>query len=650
MRSARRTALAAALWLAAGVALGQATPDGADEDADPSRLKRLSLEELLEVEVTSVSRRGEPLSGAAAAVSVISGDDIRRFGATSLAEALRLADGLHVARFDSRTWAISARGFNITTANKMLVLIDGRSVYTPLFSGVFWDVQDTFLPDVERIEVIRGPGATLWGANAVNGVINILTKGAGATAGGLVTGGGGNEERAFLGVRYGGAAGGAADGAAGRGAWRVYGKAVDVDALAFPGGASARDPLRRAQGGFRSDWQLAGGAGLTVQGDVYQGRIGNAVLPDTDVDGGNLLGRWERRLAGGSQVQVQGYLDRTFRRVPLQFTEERVTADLDVQQRLRRGRHDLLWGAGYRLSADDVVNTAVTAWEPEDRTLHLWSAFLQDEFAWSERLRLIAGAKLEVNDFSGLEVQPTLRLAWTPSGRQTVWGAVSRAVRSPTRIDTDVRFPRGGVVVLQGNPDFASEDLLAWELGWRSRLRPGLTLDVALFDHLYDDLRSQEPPPPGQPPVPIVLGNRLEGEVRGVELAAVLDAAPWWRWHASYTYRDKELELEPGSRDPTGGFAEGNDPEQLASLRSSLDLGRAVELDVWLRYADPLPFPPAPAVTELDLRLGWRATPALELSLVGQNLLHDQHVQFRSAGAGTEEVERSVYGRVTWSF
>ncbi|HEV2856415.1 MAG TPA: TonB-dependent receptor [Thermoanaerobaculia bacterium] len=609
---------------------------------EPSELKKLSIEELMEIDVTSVSRRSERVSQAAAAVTVITGEDIRRSGVTSLPEALRLANALHVARFDSRTWAISARGFNISTANKMLVLIDGRSVYTPLFSGVFWDVQDLLLEDVDRIEVIRGPGATLWGANAVNGVINIITKSARQTQGGLVNAGAGNEERGFGALQHGGTLGG-------RTWYRAYGKYRSVDALALARGGSAEDPLRMAQGGFRVDGDRSARDSFTLQGDVYDGRIGDLVRADTDVSGGNLLGRWSRRFSEASSLDLQVYWDRTHRRVPVQFEEHRDTWDVDLQHRLPfGGRHDLVWGLGYRSSADDVENSPVLAWVPGERTQSLFTVFAQDEIRLvPDRLRLTLGARLESHEIAGTEVQPTVRVAWTPSERQILWGAVSRAVRAPTRIDQDVRFLAGPVVVVQGSRDFDFEEVVAYELGYRLQPRASASVDLAAFYNVYDHLRSQERPASGAP-IPITLANKLNAETYGAELRLNLQATPWWRLYSSYTYFHKDLSLDPGSTDPTGGVSEGNDPDHRFALRSYVDLPGRLELDTWLRYVNRLPSPRVPAYTELDLRLGWRATDRLELSLVGQNLLHDQHAEFFTAMP--KEVERGVYGKATWRF
>ncbi|HYO16684.1 MAG TPA: TonB-dependent receptor [Thermoanaerobaculia bacterium] len=606
-----------------------------------SDLKNLSIEELMEIDVTSVSRRSERLVEAAAAITVLTNDEIRRSGATSLPEALRLANGLHVARFDSRTWAISARGFNISTANKMLVLIDGRSVYTPLFSGVFWDVQDVLLDDIERIEIIRGPGATLWGANAVNGVINIITRSARDTQGGLVTLGTGTEDRGLAAARYGGVLGE-------RTSYRGYAKYHYIDALALSRGGSAEDPLRRAQGGFRVDSQISDRDALTFQGDVYEGVIGELTRSDTDVDGGNLLGHWTRQLSGESALELQVYWDRTHRRVPGQFEEDRDTLDLDFQHRLPLGtRHDLVWGLGYRVSRDDIVNAPLITWVPDSDTQELFSAFAQDEISlMGDRLRLTLGSKLEANESTGLEVQPSVRAAWTPDSRQTLWGAISRAVRTPTRIDEDVRFllPNGSVLI-QGSRDFESEDLLAYELGYRYQPASGLSLDLATFYNVYDDLRTQEPPASGAP-FPITLGNNLNAETWGIELRSNFRVTPWWRGHAAYAWFRKDFSFDPGSRDPTGGTAEGNDPEHRFLLRSSIDLPRNLELDAWLRYVDSLPQPFIPAYTELDLRFGWRVNDRLDLSLVGQNLLHERHPEFFTTIP--KEVQRGVYGKATW--
>lgn len=609
-----------------------------------SDLKELSIEELMEIDVTSVSRRSEPFSGVPAALTVLTADEIRRSGANSLPEALRLATGLHVARSDGRTWAISARGFNITTANKLLVLIDGRTVYTPLFSGVFWDVQDTLLEDIDRIEIIRGPGATLWGANAVNGVINIITKTADTTQGGLAFAGAGTEERGFGGVRHGGALGE-------RGHYRAYAKYTHRDALRRASGADAGDPMWLGQGGFRSDWRGAGADTFTLQGDAYTGRSGEAIRDDTNLDGGNLLGRWSRALSDTSNMELQVYWDRTHRYIPDLFEEHLDTWDLDFQHRLLlAGRHDVVWGLGYRLMRDRVDNSAVVAFLPGRRTMELGSAFVQDEIELvQDRLRLTVGSKLEHHESTGLEVQPNARLAWTPDERRTLWAAISRAVRTPTRIDEDVvfYFPDGSAFV-QGSRDFHSEKLLAYELGYRRQLGQDLSLDVATFYNVYDELRSQEPAPGGG--FPITLANNLEGETYGLEVRSSWQATPRWRWHAAYAYLEKDLRVQPGSRDVTGGRGEGNDPRHRASLRSSLDLPAGLELDGWLRYVDELPFPAVPSYLGLDLRLGWRPTGALELSLVGQNLLHESHPEFGAPTPNRLEVERGFYGRATWRF
>jgi iron complex outermembrane receptor protein len=608
---------------------------------DPAALKQLSIEELMQIDVTSVSRRSERLSQAAAAVTVITQEEIRRSGATSLPEVLRLAPSLEVARATQGSWAISARGFNTTTADKLLVLLDGRSIYTPLFSGVFWDVQDTLLEDVERIEIIRGPGATLWGANAVNGIINIITKKAADTQGGLLTAAGGSEERASGALRYGGALGK-------EGHYRVYGKSFDRGSLAFADGTDARDPMRMEQGGFRTEWRTSAADGFTLQGDAYTGQLGQAIRDDTDLNGGNLLGRWSHQPAAGSDLEVQVYWDRTHRRIPDLFEEHRDTVDLDLQHHVRLGgRHDVVWGGGYRHTQDRVGNSAVVAFLPDRRSQDLFSLFAQDEILLlADRLHLTAGTKLEHNESTGLEVQPTLRLAWTPNDHHTVWGAVSRAVRTPTRLDEDIRFFAGRRVILSGSRDFDSEKVIAWELGYRVQPRSDLSVDAATFYNVYDDLRSQELKPGG----PVVLANKLNAETWGIELRSNLQLRPWWRLLGGYVYFDEHLRFDPGSTDRSGGVGEGNDPHNRFSLRSLMDLPGGLELDAWLRWVDRLPSPRVPAYTTLDLHLGWHASRSLELSLVGQNLLDAGHAEFGPAGPSREEVERGWYGKVTWFF
>ncbi|HEX7184167.1 MAG TPA: TonB-dependent receptor [Thermoanaerobaculia bacterium] len=615
------------------------------EEVAASDLKRLSIEELMQIEVTSASRRTERFSRAAAAITVITAEEIRRSGANSLPEALRLANPLHVARSTQGDYAISARGFNTTTANKMLVLIDGRSIYTPLFSGVFWDVQDVLLEDVERIEVIRGPGATLWGANAVNGIVNIITRRAEDTQDGLAIAGGGTEEKAFGAVRYGGRLGE-------RGYYRTYGKYLERDALVTVTGQDARNPRDFGQGGFRTDLKTSDTDTLTLQGDAYTGQTRDPLRDLINLDGGNLLGRWSRHLADGSDLSLQVYWDRTHRHIFNLFEEHRDTVDLDFDRRIRllESRHEVVWGFGYRHTRDRVGNSTVIGFLPDRRGQDLFSLFAQDEVRLlGDRLRVTVGAKLEHNDSTGLEVQPNIRAAWSPNDRRMLWGAVSRAVRTPTRFDEDLFFSTAtGIPLFVGSRDFDSEELLAYELGYRVQLQTDLTLDVAAFYNVYDDLRSQEPPAAGG--FPVTFGNNLEADTWGAEIRGNYQPFSWWRMYISYAYFDRDFRFDPESRDLTGGLGEGNDPQNRAMLRSNFDLPGGVELDGWLRYVDELPFPAVPSYLELDLRVGWRPIPALELSLVGQNLLDEAHAEFGPATPTRQEVERGFYGKVTWQF
>ncbi len=611
---------------------------------NPADLKEKSLKELMEVIVTSVSKKAEKLSEAASSVTVISQDDIRRSGATSLPEALRLAPNLEVARVNSHEWAISARGFNGTTANKLLVLIDGRSVYTPLFSGVFWDVQDTLLEDVDRIEVISGPGATLWGANAVNGVINILTKSARDTQGFLLYGGGGTEQRAFGGLRYGGLLGTNAY-------YRVYANYFKRDATVLPNGADGQDDWQMGQGGFRLDWYPGEANQLTFQGDGYGGAIDQLVKEDIRVSGGNLIGRWSHTFSEQSDLKAQFYYDRTHRRIPATFAEDLDTFDFDLQHHFPVGeRQDVVWGLNYRLSEDKVDNTPNFAFLPARLSFQLFSGFVQDEITLvRDRLRLTLGSKFEHNDFSGFEYQPSARLSWTMTSRQTLWGAISRAVRTPSRIDQDFFAPANPPFIVAGGPKFVSEELLAYELGYRIRPIDPLSFSLAAFYNDYDKLRSLEPGPP------ITVSNGLEGETYGAELSGSYQLAPWWRWQTGYAYLHEHLRLKQGSMDINQARGEGSDPQHQFSVRSSIDLPGHLELDAALRYVDVLHNiangvrGTVPSYVEVDVRLGWMPNKNLELSIVGQNLVHRQHPEFGSP-TSRHEIQRGAFAKVSWRF
>jgi iron complex outermembrane recepter protein len=626
--------IALVLWVAPHAARA-----ASGETVEPaSALKKLSLEQLFDLKVTSVSQKPESLSKAAAAVHVVTHDDIRRSGALSLPEALRNIPGVEVARVDSRQYAITARGFNGTAANKLLVLMDGRSLYTPLYSGVFWDVQDTFIEDIEQIEVIRGPGATVWGANAVNGVINVITKNAAETQGLLISGGGGDPERGFGGVRYGGTLGAHAF-------FRVYGKHFERDASRRPDGQGAGDNFRMSQGGLRMDWTPSDADAFTLQGDGYSGAARQPTADAIDVGGGNALAQWTRRFGAKSDLQVRAYFDRTDRTQPPIFGETLDTYDLTVRHRFAaRSRQDVVWGVGYRLTRDDVDNSPALAFLPARLVQPLWTCFVQDEIAgYENRVHVTLGSKFEHNDYTGFEFEPSVRLAWSPAAAHSVWAAASRAVRAPSRIDRDLFAPATPPFFLAGNPNFESEVLWAFELGYKVRATSRLTASLATFYNSYDRLRSLEVG------APALLGNGIEGRGYGVEGEATWQVADGWRLNPGYTFLRLDLDTTPASTDTSSVLQEGDSPRHQFFVRSSFTLPRALSLDLTVRGVSELTHQKVPAYATADARLAWQATPAIELSVVGQNLLQPRHPEF-GLQAGPREVPRGIYGRVTCEF
>lgn len=626
--------------LAITVGLLAPMTSGAQEIA--SSLADLSLEELGQIEVLSVSRRPEPLAGAPASIYVITAEHIRRSGATSLGEALRLAPNLEVARIDTAQYAISARGFNNAVGNKLLVLIDGRTVYTPLYSGVFWDQQDLILADVDRIEVFSGPGATLWGANAVNGVINIITRSAADTQGGYVSIAAGDfEDR--LAVRYGGPLGE-------HGHYRVYGKSVHVDNTIRADGTQAVDEWRRHQMGFRADWSFDRDT-ITVQADVYSGRtqergvVLGIDFGHIEVSGANVLGRWTRRLPNGSELRVQSYFDHSDRDDELFFRPEADVFDVEVQHSLELGANDFLWGGGYRRSSDRIEPGFAARFIPESRDLDWWNVFVQDRVALGDKVELTLGLKLESNDYTGTESLPSMRVAFRPTAQRLLWGAWSRAVRAPSRFDRDVFFPGTPPHIVQGGPNFQSEVADVAELGYRAEPRERFGYSITLFHHDWDRLRSGTAPPSTR------LENGIEGTVEGIETWATWRVTDAWLLRAGFFVLDMDLRLEPGSTDPIGVENEtlANDPEQQWSLGSSFDITRRLELDVMVRRVGSLPHPNVPRYTAIDARLGWRTDDDLAFVLLVKNLFDDEHPEFGPPPVHSE-IPRSAMLDVSWRF
>lgn len=660
------------VWcLHATLLLAAQLPAHAQEQlSSAAALKQLSIEELMNVEVTSVSRSPESLASAAAAVTVVTNEDIRRSDALTIPDALRFVPGLHVAQTTADSWAVSSRGFSGVNSEKLLVLSDTRSVYTPLFSGVFWDVQDFLMEDVDRIEVIRGPGATLWGSNAVNGVINITTRSAEDTQGAYLEAGAGSEQRLTSAARYGGQF-------AQDGYYRVFGKYIDQGAGLDPPGTGP-DDWHLGHVGFRSDWRATRIDAVTFQGDLYDGRMGQISPAVTiigrpgpapplvaAVGGGNLLGRWTHAYGEDSDLQLRLYYDRTHRNDPT-FVDNLDTVDVDLQQRFPwfRGQ-ELIWGLSYRQMEDRTSGKGIFALNPPDSRDTLVSGFAQDQLQ-IHALRVTVGTKLEHNDFSGFELQPSVRAAWDLSKTQTLWGALSRAVRVPTRIERDVAIyvsdpAANPVAILQGNRNFHSEDLRAFEVGYRWLAKSNLSFDLATFLDRYRDLASLEIGTPyvdavtGQTVIPIVNRNLTDGRAGGVESLVTYTPRRYWKMSLDYSYFD--MSLDPRGMDLNRGkLAEGATPRNQLGIRSSLDLPGSLELDAQLRalsalhsFAASITGQGIPGYRELDVRVAWHGYRQMELSIDGRNLLHDEHVEF---GDPTQRsaLRRSVYGQITWGF
>jgi iron complex outermembrane recepter protein len=657
-------ATAAFLWLANVAAVADDT--AATTNADLSKLADMDISQLMQVKV-SILGPSESVSQTPAAVSVVTQDDIQRSGAMNIPEALRLVPGMDVAQVDSSQWAVSARGFNDIFADKLLVMQDGRDLYTPLYSGVFWDVQGTMMEDIDHIEVVRGPGATLWGANAMNGVINVITKSAEDTQGLLASGGGGNQERGFADVRYGGSISSNAF-------YRVYGTYENHDANVLPDGSGANDSWQMARGGFRTDWDPTGNNVITFQGDGYAGwidQVFGVVEPpasiatndeEMKVTGANVLGRWTHTISDTSDFKLQAYYDYNERNAPDVFNETLHTFDLDFKHEFELGeRNKIVWGLGYRLTSDTEENTPTISFFPDNETLNLYSGFAQDEIALiKDRLSLTLGSKLEHNDYTGFEYEPGARLLWTPVENQTFWASVSRAVRTPSRAEESVMLPQPvpGVAMLSGTNTFESEELIAYEVGYRTEPFRKLSLDLTAFYNDYTRLRSEQLTFNSLDQPELYLANDLYGSTYGFEATATWRATDWWQWQPTYTLLKMDLHARSAAGyvdEASVAEIEGSSPENQFSIRSSMDLPHGVTFDTDLRYVDSLPYFQINSYFELDVRLAWQISKNWEVALVGQNLLHDQHAEFGPTYVKTQlgqvtDIPQSVYLKVTCRF
>ncbi len=665
-----------------------------------------SIEELMNVDVTSVSRKDQKLSRTPAAVYVITQEAIQASGATTIPDLLRMAPGVQVAQVEPDRWAISVRGFNSIYSNKLLVLVDGRTVYTPSFSGVYWDQINIPLDTIERIEVIRGPGGTVWGANAVNGVINIITSNARDSQGTRITAGAGSAQTAGYQVRYGGQI-------ADSGAYRIFGSYSNFESFPTAQGINLKNGWGLENGGFRVDQKISSRDSVVAEGNVFNSNgglnlQGSALSPVATAQlsnrGFNVMGRWTRTYSETSQTSLQFYQS-DYSRHDTGFLENMHTSDFDFQNQFRAGsRNDVVWGGGYRYSSDNISSAFGEAGTilgvsnaqllPQAKGYSLFSTFVQDEIPLSDRLALTAGSKFEHNAFSGFEYEPSARLAWTLSDSSTAWAAVSRAVRQPSRLETalNVQYPPmpvgNGIAVGQqivGNPDFQPETVVDYEAGYRVMPNNRVSFDLAAFYSLYSKLQSYGLLAPVLSPsqdltvftLPVQYVNGQKAHDYGAEGAVTWNVIPRWRLAGSYSWLRSNLFFPAGASNGEAGiygnspFAgmltqvadqlvssltagspqSGTAPRQQFGLQSYLKVNPKISFDNSLYYVGRLAAFGVPSYMRLDSRLGYKLRPGIQTSIVGQNLLSPQHLEFGNvAQAVSSQIPRSVFGSVTWSF
>lgn len=679
------------LWIMLPLALlgEEATSSPNDDNAVIDYLKNLSLSELFSIDIFNpeasvAGRKTQKLMDTSSALFVITQEEIRRAGITSLPEALRLVPGVQVAKLDANKWAISARGFNQRFANKLLVMIDGRSVSSTLRSEIFWEVQDTILEDIDRIEVVRGPGAALWGANAVNGVINIITKPAKDTTGSLITSQVANaEEQNVLGIRVGGTTDAGIF-------YRGYGKFSQFGSFVDAQGQATSDDWQMQRGGFRVDGTTMAADTWTIQGDIYHGtanqnlKLSNSdqlQRDQSDLTGFNLLHRWRRLLPKGDMI-VQTYGDFA-QRTEFRQTDRRSTIDVDFQYRWQHDdQQEWLGGIGYRYTADDITGTAMISYEPPQRQDNLFSGFLQGEFKIPLPLKMPStltlensvvddaepsekflqfnwGAKLEYNDYSGFELQPTLRMLWAINEQNSLWSSLSYAVRTPSRTDRNAQLTMDTVndklVTIQGNPNYQSEELAAYEMGYRFNLPQRLLIDTSLFYNQYNKLATYEPVTMESTiplEIKLLADNQLAATTYGMEIMATWQATDDWQLTGTYSYLEPNFRLRETSQDYRSLQAAGNNPVHQATLRSYWNLSAQLEWDLMNYYVDQLTTGNIPSYWRLDTHLGWRPLSELELNLGVRNLLDKQHPEFGVSEGGVilSEVPRTVYLQVKYKF
>jgi len=635
-----------------------------DPSADP--LKQLTLEQLSQIEISSVTKESVPAFKTPAAISVMTSEQIQRSGARTIPDLLRLIPGVNVAQIDSSEWAVGIRGFQGKLSRSVLVLIDGRTVYTPLFAGVYWDMQGVLLEDIARIEVIRGPGGTIWGSNAVNGVINIITKSARDTRGSFVSAGGGNVDQASLQWRYGG---GSDDTS-----YRVYGSGFTRGPMEHPDGRNF-DDWRRGSIGFRVDSRLSDRDELTIQGDAYGGEAGqrlqlssyappsiSAVEGEKRFNGENVMATWHRTFSPASEILFRAYFDRTDRQ-ELNYREIRNTFDFDFIHHLTFSRHDITWGLGARTSPSHFFETVPTVlFIPPKQTYNILSAFFQDEITLvPDKLALTIGSKFEYTTFSNGNYQPSARIAWTPTSKQTAWAAVTRAVRTASEIEDGFNFsflaqPATPLYLrLIGDGQFHPEQLIGYEVGYRNYVSKRGFIGLSLFHNRYTDLLSVESSPivlepsplPAHFVLPLRLRNGVAANSTGGELSAIFDIRPWWRLRGSYSLVILDARHEPGSNDAsTIGQLEGDTPRHSGVVQSTFQLPRNFDLTLAYRAVGAVPDQRVRAYSTADVRVGWRGRGPWDFEVVGQNLLQPAHVEYGGTPGPLIGIKRSFYAGI----